>query len=652
MTDVLLYLVAANLALILGVLVIRHRSRSLHTQALAALLASTLLLLATGRTEGPLALVPVWLACLFLLGPALLAWGFRLASRARRYRLASLLARALDLALLRRGDGTAETLRGIALARAGKESAHLGELQKRLAVSTPHSPEACALQRRILLVLAAAGRHAEVVELFSGPSPQHPKPWEPLGAALVRSLAELGRWQEAAGAMELLERGPAGQDLQVRGWLDQARLVILAGAGRRALLEELLPPRGGFAEEVPSDQVALWAARARAHEDAPPLLGCAPDFLELVASRARQSAALPRSLSWGPSIAPVTTLLVLANLGLFVLSELLGGSTSPLVLHRLGALFSWPLVLEEPWRLVSYFFLHFGPAHLIVNLLALWLFGRLAEQAFGPWRFFAVYCSGGLIGGLLSLLLGGPGFRVGASGAVLGVVGGATVLFRARGAPWPQAWRRTMFGGLLATLIGSVGIGLFFHEVDNLAHLGGALGGMAVAWLLGRRVAHGAEASRGRERAGAAAAALAALALAAWVVPAVVRFDPAEGAWKKIEAGGIRLEVPLWWASPEARRGRALESPAEDAEESPVIRLWRLPRVLPLPEGAPWPAPAPWRGIRQTATLEGRPAVRLVFRRALADGEIQAEFLLPGPGPHAEARLLDRLLRSIALAGD
>ncbi len=54
------------------------------------------------------------------------------------------------------------------------------------------------------------------------------------------------------------------------------------------------------------------------------------------------------------------------------------GFGEPLDLQVFGAA-SWPLLREgEWWRLLSYAFVHGTPVHLLMNLLGLFLFGRLA----------------------------------------------------------------------------------------------------------------------------------------------------------------------------------------------------------------------------------------------------------------------------------
>jgi len=50
----------------------------------------------------------------------------------------------------------------------------------------------------------------------------------------------------------------------------------------------------------------------------------------------------------------------------------------------------------EPYQIVTHMFMHGGFTHLLFNMFALWMFGRILESVWGPRRFFIYYFATGL----------------------------------------------------------------------------------------------------------------------------------------------------------------------------------------------------------------------------------------------------------------
>lgn len=50
----------------------------------------------------------------------------------------------------------------------------------------------------------------------------------------------------------------------------------------------------------------------------------------------------------------------------------------------------------KPYQLVTHMFMHGGLMHLVFNMFALWMFGRVLENVWGPKRFFIYYFATGL----------------------------------------------------------------------------------------------------------------------------------------------------------------------------------------------------------------------------------------------------------------
>jgi len=114
--------------------------------------------------------------------------------------------------------------------------------------------------------------------------------------------------------------------------------------------------------------------------------------------------------------------LVAVNVAIFGLELLWGGSSSPLTLHRMGAGLGRAAVAHQPWRVLSAAFLHVNVVHLVLNMWALVVFGRILEVMLGARRFIVLYGLSALGGGLASSLVHAAILSAGASGAVWGLM--------------------------------------------------------------------------------------------------------------------------------------------------------------------------------------------------------------------------------------
>ena len=55
----------------------------------------------------------------------------------------------------------------------------------------------------------------------------------------------------------------------------------------------------------------------------------------------------------------------------------------------------------NPAQLITYMFMHGGFTHLFFNMFAVWMFGRILEQVWGPKRFLFYYIACGIGAGLI-----------------------------------------------------------------------------------------------------------------------------------------------------------------------------------------------------------------------------------------------------------
>ncbi|MEO7801491.1 MAG: rhomboid family intramembrane serine protease, partial [Ginsengibacter sp.] len=68
--------------------------------------------------------------------------------------------------------------------------------------------------------------------------------------------------------------------------------------------------------------------------------------------------------------------------------------------------------------------------HILFNMYALWMFGRVLERVWGPKRFLIFYLICGLAASVAQLFtMGVNGSAVGASGAIMGLLAGFAYLF-------------------------------------------------------------------------------------------------------------------------------------------------------------------------------------------------------------------------------
>lgn len=133
--------------------------------------------------------------------------------------------------------------------------------------------------------------------------------------------------------------------------------------------------------------------------------------------------------------------------------------------------------ITQPWRFVTYMFLHGSGFHLIFNLLWLWWMGQSVEQTIGPRSFAVLFFGSGIGGAFLHIALSflyGSSIVIGASGAVFGVMVAFAFLFPA--APimllfLPPIQARFLIAGLIAFDILLIGSG---DMIARLVHLGGA----------------------------------------------------------------------------------------------------------------------------------------------------------------------------------
>lgn len=150
-----------------------------------------------------------------------------------------------------------------------------------------------------------------------------------------------------------------------------------------------------------------------------------------------------------------------------------------------GINYEYITINHEYRRLISYMFIHADFEHLIGNMVALFLFGKLVEQRLGSLRMAIIYFGSGVGAGFLSMEIAhklhpeSPRFAAGASGAAFGIIC-AAVFLQIMGRK--NAERKDMI--IAIALVIGYAIYSAGGNVDIYGHIGGAIVGGILAFAL------------------------------------------------------------------------------------------------------------------------------------------------------------------------
>jgi rhomboid protease GluP len=178
----------------------------------------------------------------------------------------------------------------------------------------------------------------------------------------------------------------------------------------------------------------------------------------------------------------ITPIVVYLNVAVFIAMVASGVS---LFDPSIESLISWganirPLVLEGAWwRLITNVFLHIGILHLALNMYALLYIGVLLEPLLGELRFSLAYLLTGIMASLASLWWHPLLVSAGASGAIFGMYGVFIALLTT------DLIEETRRKALLTSIGIFVAYNLIYGlkgGIDNAAHIGGLLSGLAIGF--------------------------------------------------------------------------------------------------------------------------------------------------------------------------
>ncbi len=194
----------------------------------------------------------------------------------------------------------------------------------------------------------------------------------------------------------------------------------------------------------------------------------------------------------------ITKILLFILAGVFLLQKVFPDETLflfalwPWGQHVLGTAADGTVVTASfyPWQLLTYGFMHGSFTHLFFNAIALFQFGAVLEQTWGPKKYiqYLLVCTIGA--GLIQLLLVSSGIlgsdifpTIGASGGVFGLLLAYGMLFPNQQMmliipPIPMKARTmVIIFGIISLLMGVTGTAA---GIAHFAHLGGMLFG----WLM------------------------------------------------------------------------------------------------------------------------------------------------------------------------
>ena len=138
--------------------------------------------------------------------------------------------------------------------------------------------------------------------------------------------------------------------------------------------------------------------------------------------------------------------------------------------------------MGDYYRLFTSIFLHAGIFHLLCNMYSLYVLGPQVESFYGKIKYLSIFIISGISGSLLSTALSGNNtISVGASGAIFGLLG-AILYF---GYHYRVYLGNVLKSQIIPLIILNLAIGFTFSGIDNLAHIGGLIGGIFISMAVG-----------------------------------------------------------------------------------------------------------------------------------------------------------------------
>ena len=185
----------------------------------------------------------------------------------------------------------------------------------------------------------------------------------------------------------------------------------------------------------------------------------------------------------------ILSLIPTACIALFVLSLVLDLGSA---LTTQGSIFGMlspgrrPLILlgmtghgARWWTNVTAIYLHGSLLHILFNFMWIRQLGPEVGNLYGPARFFIIFTAGGVLGFVVSNIVSGAP-TIGASGAIFGLLAALIVYGRNHRGSVADMMTRQVWQWAIFMFI----FGFMMSGVNNLAHLGGFIGGWIASQIL------------------------------------------------------------------------------------------------------------------------------------------------------------------------
>jgi rhomboid protease GluP len=195
----------------------------------------------------------------------------------------------------------------------------------------------------------------------------------------------------------------------------------------------------------------------------------------------------PRMVSIAlPTYKPVATMVILAVTVILYLGQVLTQSSfnGNDLLFLLGGKINTLIEQGQVWRLITPVFLHGSITHVLLNMYALFVLGKVLESVYGHGRFILLYFISAFAGNVISFTMSANA-SLGASTAIFGLIG-AEAIFVIR--------NKRFYGNRYQSTIANIGMIIALNmiigflpgtSIDYWGHIGGFIGGSLFAFLAG-----------------------------------------------------------------------------------------------------------------------------------------------------------------------